>query len=96
MAHLEALQDGIYPLTPQNLEPILEQNRMLNHLVEDLRTLTLADAGQLNLDLVKSDLQPLMERVVARFKPQASSRQVDLQFVPPAPRSWSIQPSGKS
>jgi signal transduction histidine kinase len=80
LAHLEALQDGIYPLTPGNLEPILAQNQMLNHLVEDLRTLTLADAGQLKLDLVKTDLQPLVERVVARFKPQASSRQVALQL----------------
>jgi signal transduction histidine kinase len=80
LAHLEALQDGIYPLTPGNLEPILAQNQMLNHLVEDLRTLTLADAGQLKLDLIKTDLQPLVERVVARFKPQASSRQVALQL----------------
>jgi signal transduction histidine kinase len=80
LAHLEALQDGIYPLTPENLEPILAQNQMLNHLVEDLRTLTLADAGQLKLDLVTTDIQSLVERVVERFKPQAASRQVDLQL----------------
>jgi signal transduction histidine kinase len=80
LAHLEALQDGIYPLTKENLLPILEQNQMLNHLVEDLRTLTLADAGQLKLDLVKTDLQSLVMRVVERFKPQASTRQIDLQF----------------
>lgn len=84
MAHLEALQDGIYPLTPENLEPILEQNQMLNHLVEDLRTLTLADAGQLKLDLVTTDIKSLVERVVVRFKPQASSRQVALQMTVPA------------
>jgi two-component system, OmpR family, sensor histidine kinase BaeS len=83
MAHLEALQDGIYPLTPENLVPILEQNQMLNHLVEDLRTLTLADGGQLKLDLVKTDIQSLVERVVVRFKPQAASRQVSLQMTTP-------------
>ena len=83
MAHLEALQDGIYPLTPENLVPILEQNQMLNHLVEDLRTLTLADAGQLKLNLVTTDIKSLVERVVVRFKPQASSRQVALQMTAP-------------
>ena len=80
LAHLEALQDGIYPLAKENLLPILEQNQMLNHLVEDLRTLTLADAGQLKLDLVKTDLQSLVMREVERFKPQASARQIELHF----------------
>jgi len=94
MAHLEALQDGIYPLTPENLEPILEQNQMLNHLVEDLRTLTLADAGQLKLDLVTTDIQSLVERVVVRFKPQAASRQVDLQMtIPPGNSSVMVDPA---
>jgi signal transduction histidine kinase len=35
-AHLEALQDGIYPATSENLTPILEQNLLLTRLVEDL------------------------------------------------------------
>ena len=78
MAHLEALQDGIYPLTPENLEPILEQNRLLNHLVEDLRTLTLADAGQLKLELVNTDLRALVERVVDRFRLQAANKPVEI------------------
>jgi signal transduction histidine kinase len=94
MAHLEALQDGIYPLTPENLVPILEQNQMLNHLVEDLRTLTLADAGQLKLDLLTTDIKSLVERVVVRFKPQASSRQVALQMTaPPGCPSIMIDPA---
>ncbi len=94
MAHLEALQDGIYPLIPENLVPILEQNQMLNHLVEDLRTLTLADAGQLKLDLVTTDIKSLVERVVVRFKPQASSRQVAIQMTaPPGCPSIMIDPA---
>jgi two-component system OmpR family sensor kinase/two-component system sensor histidine kinase BaeS len=43
-AHLEALQDGIFPPTPENLQPVIEQNLLLTRLVEDLRTLALADA----------------------------------------------------
>ena len=49
-ANLEALQDGIYPLTSENLNPVLEQNYLLNRLVEDLRTLALVDLGQLALE----------------------------------------------
>ena len=37
-ANLEALQDGVYPLNLENLEPIIQQNHLLTQLVEDLRT----------------------------------------------------------
>jgi two-component system sensor histidine kinase BaeS len=86
-AHLEALQDGVYPFLPANLTPILEQNILLTRLVEELRTLALADAGQLQLDRVPTDLPALARRVVDRFQPQAASKAIRLQLntVPPAP-----------
>ena len=77
-AYLEAIQDGIYPLTPDSLEAILQQNHTLARLVEDLRTLALADAGQLTLNRSPNDLVALVENVVNRFQPQASARQVML------------------
>ena len=49
-AHLEALQDGVYPLTAENLQPVLDQTELLIRLVDDLRTLALADAGELPLE----------------------------------------------
>ena len=81
-ANLEAIQDGIYPLTPESLEAILQQNHTLARLVEDLRTLALADAGQLNLNRSLNDLVALVENVIDRFQPQASARQVKLVFEP--------------
>ena len=78
-ASLEALQDGVYPLTPQALEPVLEQNLVLTSLVEDLRTLALADTGQLNLERTPTDLVALVERVVECFKPQAAIHEVTLE-----------------
>jgi signal transduction histidine kinase len=68
-ANLEALQDGIYPLTAENLEPVIEQNLLLNRLVDDLRTLAMADAGQLELDLSQVDLLSLTNRVIERHQP---------------------------
>jgi signal transduction histidine kinase len=83
-ANLEALQDGVYALNPENLEPILEQNRLLTRLVDDLRILTLADAGQLKLDSTLTDLAALVARLVERFRPQAEARRVTLHFeIPP-------------
>ena len=81
-ASLEALQDGIYPLTPDNLAPILEQNALLNRLVEDLRTLALADAGQLNLETTPTDLTGLVERVVERFSAQAATQSIQIRINP--------------
>jgi two-component system sensor histidine kinase BaeS len=75
-ANLEALQDGIYPLTPENLEPILEQNRLLTHLVEDLRTLALAESGQLTLERAPVNFPALVKSIIERFGPQADARQI--------------------
>lgn len=80
LANLEALQDGIYPLTPESLQPILEQNQLLNRLVEDLRTLALAESGQLKLESVPTDLAALAGRMVERFRPQAEAQGVSLQL----------------
>lgn len=79
-ANLEALQDGVFPLNPQALEPVLEQNLLLTRLVDDLRTLALAEAGQLKLERKPTDLAALVERIVERFKPQAAQRQVTLRL----------------
>ncbi len=79
-ANLEALQDGVYPLTGDNLTPILEQNKLLTRLVEDLRTLALADAGQLKLERTPTDLPALTRRMVERYQPQASARSVTMEL----------------
>lgn len=79
-AQLEALQDGIYPLTPENLQPMIEQTELLTRLVEDLRTLALADAGELRLKLKPAVLGEVTAAVVERFRPEAENHQVVLHF----------------
>ena len=70
-ANLEALQDGIYELSPESITPLLEQNQLLTRLVEDLRTLALAEAGQLALKRTPSDLGELCTGIINRFRAQA-------------------------
>jgi signal transduction histidine kinase len=79
-ANLEALQDGIYPLTPDNLNPILEQNQLLARLVDDLRTLALVDSGNLDLIRQPTNIPDLIARLVERFSPQAAARQVQISI----------------
>lgn len=80
-ANLEAMQDGIYDLTPQNLQPLIDQNLMLTRLVEDLRTLALADANQLELTRVDTDFPALVKRVLERFQSPANEKQISLQLI---------------
>jgi two-component system, OmpR family, sensor histidine kinase BaeS len=75
---IEALQDGVFPVTPENLEAVHEQVMLLNRLVEDLRTLANAEAGQLPLDQRPLDLADLCHRRVTAFQPRATAGQIEL------------------
>ncbi len=82
-AHLEALQDGIYPLQVENLAPVLEQNHLLTRLVEDLRTLALVDAGELHLDFVAVDMIDLARGLISQFRPAAERLGIRLELEAP-------------
>jgi signal transduction histidine kinase len=79
-AQLEAMQDGIVPMTQESLQTVVDQTNFLTRLVDDLRTLALVDAGELPLEIEEVDLQALIGKVVKRFKPQADQQKVKLQF----------------
>ena len=78
--HLEALADGIFPAEPEHLDPVLEQARLLARLVEDLRTLSLADAGRLALSPVSTDVGAWVAGVVAGFRSVAAERKITLDL----------------
>jgi len=77
-ANLEALQDGIYPLTPENLQPILDQTNLLTRLVSDLRTLASAESGELKLNPVEIDTADLLEGLCDQYISSAASRNIEL------------------
>jgi signal transduction histidine kinase len=87
-AHLEALQDGVYPLTAENLQPVLDQTELLTRLVDDLRTLALADAGELQLERAVVSPVDLAKKVIERFRADADQRQVEMRLeIEPKPQS---------
>lgn len=69
--NLEALIDGVYPADAQHLAPILDETQVLSRLVDDLRTLSIAEAGALALHREPTDLVVLAREIVASFRPQA-------------------------
>jgi signal transduction histidine kinase len=76
--NLEGLLDGLYQPMPEQLNLLLEETRQLARLVEDLRTLSLAEAGQLPLEREAVDVGELLADVVTSFSGQAEAAGVDL------------------
>ncbi len=77
--NLEAMLDGVYPLDGEHLRPVLNQVTLLTRLVEDLRILALAEAGQLPLQKQLVDLGVLIQGTLASFEAQAAAQQVVLR-----------------
>jgi two-component system, OmpR family, sensor histidine kinase BaeS len=75
---VEGVLDGIYPADKDHLEPILEETRVLERLVEDLRTLTLAETGSLTLAREPVDVAELVADVVSAFQASAAAGGVEL------------------
>lgn len=71
--NLEGLMDGVYPRDDAHLAAILEETRLLSRLIEDLRTLALADAGALKLQKMPTDAAALINETLNSFRPQADT-----------------------
>lgn len=62
---LIAAHDGVAALDAELVSSLLEEALLLQHLVDDLRDLALADAGQLRLEPVELDLGELLRHIAA-------------------------------
>jgi two-component system OmpR family sensor kinase/two-component system sensor histidine kinase BaeS len=69
--NLEGLRDGVYEATSEQLGLVLDETRKLGRLVDDLRLLTLAESGQLTLDLQILHVGQLLADVRDTFAHQA-------------------------
>jgi signal transduction histidine kinase len=77
--YAEALNDGKLPGSPETYYILYQETRHLSRLVEDLRTLSLADAGELTLN--RLHIQPgwLLEQAAARHAVAAEQKGVTLR-----------------
>ena len=76
--NLEAMADELLPVSPEELDGLHNEVTRLSRLVEDLRLLSLADSGSLELHSGPVDVNALVETAVRRLKPQAQARGIIL------------------
>jgi signal transduction histidine kinase len=76
--YLEGLRDGTLKSTPERMALLYTEAQQLNHLVDDLRTLSLADAGELKLRKEPTQAVELLNRTAALFETVAAEQQVTL------------------
>lgn len=76
--NVEALLDGVHPADNAHIAPILEETKVLARLLDDLRTLSLAESGALALHREPVDIASIAHDVVAAFADQAQRAGVAL------------------
>jgi signal transduction histidine kinase len=77
---VEGMLDGVYPTDETRLRSILEETQLLSRLVDDLRTLSLAEAGALELKREPTDVAALLLETVSAFRSAAEARGVRIEF----------------
>jgi len=80
IGHAEAVHDGVLPPTHENFEIIREESLRLEKLVDDLRTLSLADAGELSIDPQEISPQKLLEDLRTSYMHIASQKDIKIQL----------------
>jgi signal transduction histidine kinase len=85
-ANLQALLDGVYPLTQEEIQSLMHQTDLLNRLVNDLHELAQAEARQLHINRQPVDLRQVVESAAQPFETMTENHQVRLIcVVPPEP-----------
>ena len=80
LGHAEAVHDGVLPPSRENFEIIREEATRLEHLVNDLRVLSLADAGELSINLQTVEPQRLLQDIASTYQYQAQRKNVVLEL----------------
>jgi len=76
--YIEALRDGVLKPQPDRFDTMYQEMEHLKHLVEDLRILSLADAGELALQPQSIQVVDLLNRAEEFFRIAAQSQEVRL------------------
>jgi two-component system sensor histidine kinase BaeS len=81
--NLEAIVDGVHPPDEAHLAGLIEETRVMERLVEDLRTLSLTEAGTLQLHREPTDPDVLLGEVAAGYRAEATRTGVTVELRTP-------------
>ncbi len=77
--NVEGILDGMYPADEARLQSILEETQILSRLVDDLRTMALAESGSLQLRREPVDLAPLIREVLSGFETLITEKDIRME-----------------
>ena len=76
--NLEGALDGVYEASPEYFRSMLEETRLLQRLVEDLQTLSMAESGTLDYHFQPLSVNELLEDVLTSFSGRAEESGIKL------------------
>lgn len=79
-AEIEAMIDGVRPLSQQSLESMKEEVGHLSQLINDLHELTKADIGGLSYRKLETDLVALIAQKIQQYEPLFEEKRFDVEF----------------
>ncbi len=82
-ATTSAIIDGVYNPEPRHIETIRSQARLLSRIVDDLRTISLAEAGVLELRREPTEVASTLRRVAEGFRARAEASGVEIEVEAP-------------
>lgn len=77
--YLEAIEDGVEPMSPATIAILRDQASRLTRLAQDLAEVTHAEAGDLTLDIKDVDASELLQAAASAARESASSSGVELR-----------------
>ncbi|MGB2877842.1 MAG: ATP-binding protein [Dehalococcoidales bacterium] len=77
---VDGIIDGVFQPDTEHLRSIKEQTALLTHLISDLRDISLAESGQLELNLTSTDMVELVRRVVSNYEINAREKDIRIKL----------------
>ena len=78
--NIEAMIDGVFPRSDEELNRLLGQTELLTTLVGDLHELALAEANQLTLERQPTEVAKLLDEIVQGFQAAAAGKEIKLEL----------------
>ena len=78
--YTEAMNEGKLDGNPEIYQVMHQQAQHLNYLIEDLRTLSLLDSGELSFQIQNIDPGPILEQILKAFQPIAREKDLTVHL----------------
>jgi signal transduction histidine kinase len=80
LSHTEAIKDGVFESSEETFQIIHDETMRLSTMVEDLRTLSLAETGELSITPRKTHPEKILKQTIAAHAPRAQQKNIELDL----------------